>query len=261
MLEDEPAIVDRHLPGRRRGGLRPDPVGPRTPFTPSNSVKPAYPYNPAKAVSLLKAHGWHVVPNGQTTCANAGQRSDECGAGIPKGTPLSFTWFYTQTAASGPFVALIESEAFASEAKQAAGINVQLAPEDVQLHRSNFNDADPSVAKYINAWGVDNFGGFTDNDYYPTQNSIFNTGGSFNSGDYNDPKVDQLINDVRVRLQSERRHEGGVLLRPRRNPPCSCPTPTDLLGVSNKVGGPPDVAPERSPQYAVLPAVLVRNKK
>ena len=50
------------------------------------------------------------------------------------------------------------------------------------------------MAKYTNDWAVDNFGGYTDSPY-PTQNSIFNTGGSFNSGGYSDPKMDQLIHD------------------------------------------------------------------
>ena len=58
---------------------------------------------------------------------------------------------------------------------------------------TNFNDADPSVAKFTNTWAVENFSGYVDSPY-PTQNSIFNTGGSFNSGAYTDPKMDQLIN-------------------------------------------------------------------
>jgi hypothetical protein len=39
---------------------------------------------------------------------------------------------------------------------------------------------------------VENFSGYVDNGY-PTQNAIFNTGGSFNSGAYIDPKMDALI--------------------------------------------------------------------
>ena len=48
------------------------------------------------------------------------------------------------------------------------------------------------MAKYTNDWAVENFSGYTDSPY-PTQNSIFNTGGSFNSGAYSDPKMDALI--------------------------------------------------------------------
>src|SRR5581483_4325817 len=97
----------------------PVPSVPPTPFTPANAVHPPYPYNPAAAVKLLKSHGWKVVPNGQTTCVRAGSGAGECGAGIPAGTPFKFTWFYVP--ASQTPSASLESEAFASEAKQAAG--------------------------------------------------------------------------------------------------------------------------------------------
>ena len=98
-----------------------------------------------------------------------------------------------ETAAAGPYVSLTD-EAVTSEAKQAAGINIQLFQKTFNYIASNYNNADPSVAKYTNDWAVENFSGYTDNPY-PTQNSIFNTGGSFNSGTYSDPKMDQLIHN------------------------------------------------------------------
>ena len=141
----------RDLPRRRRAGLRPVPRSRRRPYVPANAVNPPYPYNPAKAVATLKAHGWHVVPNGQTTCANPGTGANQCGAGIPKGTPISFPWA-TETAAAGPYVSLTD-EAVTSEAKQAAGINIELSQKTFNYIASNYNDADPSVAKYTNDWG------------------------------------------------------------------------------------------------------------
>ena len=39
-----------------------------------------------------RAHGWHVIPGGQTTCHEPGTAADECGAGIPAGTPIKFVW-------------------------------------------------------------------------------------------------------------------------------------------------------------------------
>src|SRR6201996_2962058 len=190
MLVDEPAIIAGIYHGAAGLAYGPIPSVPKTPYAPANATKAPYPYDPAKAVSILKAHGWHVVPNGTTTCAKPGTGAGECGAGIPAGTPISFTWD-TLTAASGPFVPLTD-EAVTSEAKQAAGINIQLSQKTFNYIASNYNDADPSVAKYTNDWAVENFSGYTDNPY-PTQNSIFNTGGSFNSGAYSDPKMDQLI--------------------------------------------------------------------
>ncbi len=256
MLEDEPAIVTGIYRGAGGVAYGPIPSVPTTPYTPSNSVKPAYPYNPAKAVAILKAHGWHVVPNGTTTCARPGSGPNECGAGIPAGTPISFTW-YTETAASGPYIALTD-EAVTSEAKQAAGINIQLFQKTFNYIDSNFNDADPSVAKYTNTWGVEDFDGYTDS-FYPTQNSIFNTGGSFNSGAYNDSKMNQLINASVFgsnpdAVSQEATYEAEAL------PALFEPNADQIYAVSKRVGGPPESYLSLT-QYGFWPQFWWVNKK
>src|SRR5262249_5611353 len=190
MLVNQPAIIKGIYKGAAGVAYGPIPSVPKSQYVPPTAVNPPYPYNPAKAVSVLKAHGWHVVPNGTTTCASPGSGPNQCGAGIPKGTPIAFDW-YTQPASAGAFIPLTD-EAITSEAKQAAGINVRLHEKTFNYIASNLNDADPSVAKYTNTWAVENFSGYVDNGY-PTQNAIFNTGGSFNSCAYTDAKMDQLI--------------------------------------------------------------------
>ena len=40
---------------------------------------------------------------------------------------------------------------------------------------------------------MEDFGGFSEA-LFPTTNTIFNTGGTFNIGDYSDPTADKLIN-------------------------------------------------------------------
>src|SRR6185437_8214512 len=189
--------------------------------------------SPAKAVALLKSHGWNVVPNGQTTCAKAGSGPGECGAGIPKGTPFKFTWYYIP--ASETPSASLESEAFASSAKQAAGIDIQLQSKTFNYLIANFNDADPSMKKNQNAWGVVNFGGFTDS-YYPTQNSIFNTTGVYNIGGYSDKNADTLINNS-VFSSNPKAVTTEASYLTRQIPVLFFPN-TDLIwAVSNKVGG------------------------
>ena len=235
MLVDEPAIIAGIYHGAAGLAYGPVPSVPKTPYVPANAVNPSYPYNPAKAVSILKAHGWHVVPNGQTTCADAGTGANQCGAGIPEGTPISFPWA-TETEAAGPYVPLTD-EAVTSEAKQAAGISIQLSQKTFNFIASNYNDADPSVAKYTNDWAVENFSGYTDSPY-PTQNSIFNTGGSFNSGAYTDPKMDQLIHNSVFgsdpnAVTNEASFEGQQL------PALFLPNYDILYAVSNRVGGDP----------------------
>jgi hypothetical protein len=91
-------------------------------------------------------------------------------------------------------VGQLESEVFASEAKQAAGIDVTLKTETFNFLTSNFNDQNPAAAKYTDQWGVNNYGGlFTD--YYPTAEGVWNIGGGFNLGDFSDAKATALMND------------------------------------------------------------------
>ena len=255
-LVNERAIIAGIYHGAAGFAYGPIPSVPRTPYVPSDSINPPYPYDPAAAVALLIARGWNVVPNGTTTCTNPGTGPNQCGAGIPKGTPISFSW-YTLNSASGPYVPLTD-EAIASEAKQAAGINISLHQETFNYVSSNFNDPDPSDAKYINTWGVENFNGYTDSPY-PTQNSIFNTGGSFNSGGFHDPKMDQLINSSVFgtnpdAVTQEASYEAKAL------PALFLPNYDYIWAVSKRVGGDPASYLSLT-QYAFWPQFWWVNKK
>jgi hypothetical protein len=62
MLVNEPAIIAGIYHGAAGLAYGPIPSVPTTPHVPSNAVKPPYPYNPAKAVAILKAHGGMSSP-------------------------------------------------------------------------------------------------------------------------------------------------------------------------------------------------------
>ena len=233
-LEDQAAYVKGIYKGAAVAAYGPVPSVPRTPFTPSDAINPPYPYNPSKAVALLKSHGWNVVPGAQTTCTKPGSGAGECGAGIPKGTPFKFVWVYIP--ASEAPVAPLTSEAFASEAKAAVGINVVLSQKTFNFAFANYNDAAPAGAKYVNDWGVNDFGGFTD-DYWPTTNSIFNTGGTYNQGAYHDATLDQLVhNSVFGNSASAVTAEASYLAK--AVPALFMPNNDLIIAVNNKVGGP-----------------------
>jgi peptide/nickel transport system substrate-binding protein len=190
-LFNQPAIIKSVYHGAAVAAYGPTPSAPESPYAPSSATTPPYPYNPAHAVSVLKSHGWKVVPGGQTTCAKPGSASNECGAGIPAGTPLKIVWA-NQPESAAP-AAVLASEAFASEAKAAAGVNVQLVTKTFNFLISNYNDASPAAAKYTNDWGVNNYGGlFTD--FYPTASGVWNENAGFNTGGYSDPTANSLIN-------------------------------------------------------------------
>lgn len=189
-LIDQPSIIKGVYKGAAVPAYGPIPSAPPSPYVPANALSAPYPYDPAAAASLLKSHGWNVVPNGQTTCAKPGTGAGQCGAGIPAGTPIKFTWANVPkgTSTTGP----LESEVFASQAKQAAGITVDLVTKTFNFLTSNYNNANPAAAKYTNDWGVNNYGGLFEN-YYPTQDGTLNPGAGFNMGSFNDPTLNSLI--------------------------------------------------------------------
>ena len=159
---------------------------------------------PATAVSLLKAHGWKVVPGGSTTCQKAGTASNECGAGIPVGTPISFVW--ANLPQSESTTGGLESEAVSSEAKSAAGITITLVTKTFNFLTANYNNQNPAATKYTNDWGVNNYGGIYQ-DYYPTQQGITapeNAG--LNLGAYSDPTANTLVEQS---VSAAPRHRGG----------------------------------------------------
>lgn len=168
----------------------PVPSAPASSYAPASATVPLYPNSPKKAVALLKAHGWKVVPNGTTTCQKPGTSAGECGAGIPQGTPISFTWANQPESVSS--TGYLEAAALVSAAKQDAGMNITLQTKTFNFLTSNYNDANPAASKYTNDWGANNYGGLNF-DFYPTQEGVWNAGAAFNQGDYNDAKANSLM--------------------------------------------------------------------
>jgi peptide/nickel transport system substrate-binding protein len=190
-LIDQSAIIKGVYKGAAVPAYGPTPTAPTSPYAPADASTPPYPYDPAAAVSLLKSHGWKVVPGGTTTCIKPGTASGECGAGIPAGTPISFVW--ANQPQSVATTGALESEVVASAAKQSAGINIQLQTKTFNFLISNYNDANPAAAKYTNDWGVNNYGGLFTN-FYPTASGVWNENAGFNTGGFSDPTANTLIN-------------------------------------------------------------------
>ncbi|HLI60185.1 MAG TPA: ABC transporter substrate-binding protein [Solirubrobacteraceae bacterium] len=189
-LVDEPAYITGIFKGAASAAYGPLPSVPRTPYTPKTAGTPAYPYSIMAAIKLLKAHGWRVVPNGQTTCARPGSGPGQCGPGIPRGTPFKFQ---LQTIPAGETAsAPLESEAFASSLR-AAGITATIGTKTFNFQIANYDDANPADRKYENDWGMANWGEYGTSPY-PTGETIFNTTGSQNMGGYSSATADRLIN-------------------------------------------------------------------
>jgi peptide/nickel transport system substrate-binding protein len=209
---------------------------PKSPYLTAASTKADYPYNPSKAVATLKAHGWSVKPGGETTCAKPGSGASDCGAGIPKGTPIKFVWANQPESAASTGV--LESYAFGSEAKKAAGVDVTFQTKTFDFLTSDYNDQNPAAKKYESDWGVNNYGGIN-TDYYPTEDGVMNTTGALNMGAYADPTANKLMvkSTTSPSLQAI---QNEVKYFAAQMPVLYMPVQDWITAVNNKVGGTTD---------------------
>jgi peptide/nickel transport system substrate-binding protein len=184
-LEDEAGYIKAFFHGAGGQGYGPVPAIPPSPYTPANALTAPYPFSVASAVSILKAHGWTVNPGGTDVCTSAGSGATQCGAGIPAGTKLAFNLIYnTSPARIGQQITDLVSQA------KKAGFNITLKADNFNHTIATYYDG--ASPKTINDWAMEDFGGFSIATY-PTMNGIFNSTGSFNIGEYKDPKADALI--------------------------------------------------------------------
>jgi len=165
----------------------PVPLKPTSKFLDAAEQRNPYPFDAAKAVSLLKAHGWDVKPDGVSTCQSPGTGASQCGDGIPAGTKLQFALQY----ASGSVYLQQEMEAMKSDFSK-AGIQLNLTQQPFDSVIAN---AVPCTPGKPCGWDVANWGGgwIYAPDYFPTGDEIFASGAGNNNGAFSDPKLDQLI--------------------------------------------------------------------
>jgi peptide/nickel transport system substrate-binding protein len=175
------------------GTINNGPVPSYPPNNPNESPLEAhgqvYPYDPARAVSLLKAHGWAVRPGGVSYCASPGSASDECGPGVKQGAKAAFSVLYP----SGSIETSNEMEAMASTMASHAGIQLRLEQQtESTLIGSLFNGCTPSTP--CSSWSIGTYEGWTYSpDYLPTGGELFATGSGSNAGDYSNP-----VNDANI---------------------------------------------------------------
>ena len=186
-LMHQSAIISGPLRGYGSVTVGPVAATPATKFLSATGRKgDPFPYNPAKAKSLLSSHGWTVTPNGTDSCTDAAK----CGPGISKGSTLSFNFVYE----SG--VSWVGSEMTQLQSNAAAvGIKLNLIPKPfadvISVSGGNCVVTKSSCAWDLANWG---FGWSFSPDYLPTGDELFQCGAVANSGGYCDKTNDAMIN-------------------------------------------------------------------
>jgi peptide/nickel transport system substrate-binding protein len=188
-LMDQKAIISGPLRGY--GAVTVGPVA-ATPATQWLSAKgkqgDPFPYNPAKAKSLLADNGWTVNPGGVSTCSDPAK----CGAGIAAGSQLSFSFIYE----SGVQWVTQEMTELQSNASS-IGIKLNLVPKPFNEVLS-VAGGNCVVVKAPCNWDFANwgFGWSFSPDYLPTGDQLFECGAIANSGGYCNPTDDAMINQT-----------------------------------------------------------------
>jgi peptide/nickel transport system substrate-binding protein len=149
-----------------------------------------YPYDPTKAVAMLKDNGWKVVPGGVSYCAKPGTAAGDCGAGVKANQQANFTMML----ASGSQEAIDEMQAYESALKSKAGIGLTFTTEPFAQVIGTM-DAGCTYKTPCSNWDIANWiGGWSyDPDFFPTGEEIFETGAGSDVGDYSNATNDANI--------------------------------------------------------------------
>ena len=206
-----PAIIHGVFDGAAAPAYGPVPAIPQTAYVPANAATNPYPYSIAAASQLLSSHGWKVVPgrHHDLPVARAPARPTVA-PGSRRGRTIELHRLLHQR----PGERRPGDDAAGRRRPSQVGIKITPVAKTFNFIVDQYDD--PVAPQNNNKWQVENYGGFTENTY-PTTDTIFNTGGSDNEGDYSSTDRRQADQGVEVQLQPER----GARTR-RRTSPRTC---------------------------------------
>ncbi|HUZ55717.1 MAG TPA: peptide ABC transporter substrate-binding protein [Streptosporangiaceae bacterium] len=195
-LMDQHGYIKAFLKGNGVPTNGPAPAQPPSSFASPQLQHGFYSYDPAKAVQLLRSHGWAVHPNGTSTCAKPGTGAGQCGAGIKAGAALSFNLKYL----SGVTYLDQEIRTFKSELLT-AGIQLNLSEgsESQVVDTAAACKPGPSCSWEMVQWGSPSW---IWSSAFPSGEAVFETGAGVNAGSYSSKTNDANILAVQTSSSS-----------------------------------------------------------
>ncbi|WP_328608477.1 ABC transporter substrate-binding protein [Amycolatopsis sp. NBC_00345] len=163
----------------------PVPVNPDNEYvTAAERGAGPYPFDKAKAKGLLTGHGW-TLQNGAMTCTSPGTAPNQCGEGVAAGTRLEFSLQYsTGNPAYGRIMQQWKSDA------AEAGIVFDLKGQEFNALINDISSCHGSGPTC--EWQM-GFFGYQQYNAVPTGDQLLLPGSTGNIGNYNDPKLNSLI--------------------------------------------------------------------
>jgi peptide/nickel transport system substrate-binding protein len=189
-LINQAGYISTFLQGYAYPTYGPVPLQPTSEFVSRQQTQNPYPYNPGKAISSLRGHGWSVQAGGTDTCVRPGTGPTQCGAGIRAGAKLSFPFLYT-TGSIG-------------DDEEVASIQSSFAEAGIKLTTSGSTfptvtgEMTPGCAKQ-DCWQMSYIGEawlFLPGYDEPDGAILFGSNGPSNLGSYSNPKADALIDQL-----------------------------------------------------------------
>ncbi|WP_406350159.1 peptide ABC transporter substrate-binding protein [Streptomyces sp. NBC_00658] len=184
---DQDSLAKVIFNGTAVPGYGPIPQAQSSDFLSPTQKNNPYPFSTSAAKSLLTSHGW-TEQDGVMVCTDAGGGASQCGEGVAKGTKFQMEVL----SQSGSTVTdNMMSEIQSSLEKTGIKFSIKTAPVNSVLSQTPPCTASESICK----WQLSFFG--TAGSWYfnafPTGDSLFQTKGGSNFGNYSNPEVDQLI--------------------------------------------------------------------
>ncbi|MFJ4784838.1 peptide ABC transporter substrate-binding protein [Streptomyces sp. NPDC088794] len=168
-------------------GYGPIPQAQTSDFLSPTQKNNPYPFSTSAAKSLLTSHGW-TSQGGVMTCTSPGTGASQCGEGVAKGTKFQMQVLsQSGSTVTDNMMSAIQS----SLAKTGIKFSIKTAPVNSVLSQTPQCTASQSICK----WQLSFFGtmGSWYFNAFPTGDSLFQTKGGSNFGNYSDTGVDQLI--------------------------------------------------------------------
>ncbi|MGW3647141.1 peptide ABC transporter substrate-binding protein [Streptomyces sp. NPDC000878] len=184
---DQAGLTKAIFNGTAVPGYGPIPQAQSSDFLSATQKNNPYPFSTEEAKSLLTGHGWSEQ-GGVMVCTDAGTGATQCGEGVAKGTKFEMQVLsQSGSTVTDNMMSAIQS----SFAKTGIKFSIKTAPVNSVLAQTPQCTASQAICK----WQLSFFG--TAGSWYfnafPTGDSLFQTGGGSNFGNYSNPDVDKLI--------------------------------------------------------------------
>ncbi|KQO63521.1 peptide ABC transporter substrate-binding protein [Curtobacterium sp. Leaf261] len=187
MSIDQTALSKVVFNGTAVPGYGPVPQAQTSDFVSETQKDNPYPFSTSKAKALLTSHGW-TAKGGTMVCTDPGTGDSQCGEGVDQGTKFQMQVLsQSGSTVTDNMMSAIQS----SLAKTGIDFSIKTAPVNSVLSQTPQCTADQDICK----WQLSFFGtaGSWYFAAYPTGDSLFQTNGGSNFGNYSDADVDQLI--------------------------------------------------------------------